>query len=172
MTSWRSSKSGFVLFLPESRPSSTSLAFSGFASDFLALFTGSPSAALAAVDGGQTGGVEDLHAWDDLLLYSPHTKSAKGPDVPAKEQEGTREICDVLPEVSALERPEELTRWPPYWMVVKQFRCGLIEVQCSHQGSLLLLEGYLKKWARHSTDFTARVSSFSLLFQGYFHLQA
>jgi hypothetical protein len=136
----------------------------GFASDLLALFAASPSASPApappAGSGGQTGGAEDPEAWADLLLDSPEARPVKSLSLGGRdrERERDREICDVLPDIGTLERPEELTRRPPYWMVVKQLGAGKVQVQCSHQGSLLVLEGYLKKWARHSTDFTNRVS--------------
>jgi hypothetical protein len=160
VTSWRASKSAFVIGLPKARPSSPSTILAGFASDLLTLFTASPSAKPAQSPALPTaapaaGGSEDAEAWADLLLDSPEAKPVR--------REREREICDVLPDVSVLERPEELTRRPPYYMVVRQVGNGRIEVQCSHQGSLLLLEGYLKKWARHSTDFTNRVSCSSLI---------
>ncbi len=68
------------------------------------------------------------------------------------------EEFDILPEIATLERPEELTKRPPYWLVVRQQGRAMVEVQCSHQGSLVVMEGYLKRWIRHAADLVTRVS--------------
>jgi hypothetical protein len=91
---------------------------------------------------------EDSEAWAELLLDSPDSR----PLVGAKQGD------DILPDIATLERPEELTKRPPYWLVVRQEGKGMVVVQSSHQGSLSVLEGYLKKWVRHSADLVNRVS--------------
>ena len=65
---------------------------------------------------------------------------------------------EPLPEISTLERPEELMIRPPYRLLVRQESKMRIEVQGSHQGSLRVLEGYLRRWVRTSVDFVNRVS--------------
>jgi len=70
---------------------------------------------------------------------------------------------EALPELGALERPEELLRRPPYFVVVRYNGNDHVDVQSSHQGTLMLLESYLTKWVRHSTTQANRVSRTSRL---------
>ncbi len=67
---------------------------------------------------------------------------------------------DPLPEVSTIQRPEELTRKPPYWMVVSQERRQLVVVRCSHAPSLACLDEYLRRWCRGEVSRVNRVRGF------------
>ena len=74
---------------------------------------------------------------------------------------------DFLPEVSTIQRPEELLKRPPYWMVVRQESRTRVTVNGSHAGSLGVLEAYLKRWCRGEVGLVDRVS-FLLVFFSQF----
>ena len=173
-TTWRRSKSHFVVALPKTRPSPQQTVLAGFASDFQALFVVSPSQlpamspplAPAGADSSMStsaGGIDD---WADLSLDSPvarpvgsSSRTAVGKPSPlAAVSNAHVPGDDPLPDIAAIERPEELCARPPYRLIVRQEGSRMVEVQGSHQGSLKVLEGYLKHWVRHSADFTNRVS--------------
>ena len=64
----------------------------------------------------------------------------------------------AIPALDELPRPEMLlAAQTPYHMIVKVVHNGMI-VQCSHQGSLELLAGYLKKYTRDTPDQSVKVS--------------
>lgn len=117
-----------------------------FASDLLALFDPSP---VRTLDSELN---EDPDAWAELSLESPITRA-----VPSLTRKAVLEIVS-FPELASIPRPEELTKQPPYWLIVRQDSSTEVVVQSSHGPSLLLLEEYLKKWCRGDTNRSERVS--------------
>lgn len=64
----------------------------------------------------------------------------------------------VMPALDELPRPEILlAAQTPYHMIVQVVHNGMI-VQCSHQGSLELLAGYLQKYTRDTPNQSVKVS--------------
>ena len=64
----------------------------------------------------------------------------------------------AMPALDELPRPEVLlTTQTPYHMIIKVVHNGMI-VQCSHQGSLELLAGYLQRYTRDAPNQSVKVS--------------
>ena len=64
----------------------------------------------------------------------------------------------AMPTLEELPRPEIiLAAQTPYHMIVKVVHNGII-VQCSHQGSLELLAGYVQKYTRDTPNQAVKVS--------------
>ncbi|KAF4635046.1 hypothetical protein G7Y89_g3042 [Cudoniella acicularis] len=114
ITAWRANKSVFVIALPKSKPQESHTILSGFATDFLGLFTASPSLLPEEPPQG-TAAAEDPEDWAALDLDSPKVVplNQKQQSLSAKVEERD----EMLPVVSTLQRPEELLKRPPYWMV-------------------------------------------------------
>ncbi len=150
-----------MIFLPSSRPQEqTGPLRAGFASDLINL-SPSPSATAqpAAVPASSTA--QDPEDWDALSDATPLTPST-GP-LPSRSILH-HSVADVLPDISTIDRPEELSNRPPYLLIVQQEGPAKVIVQCSHQASLVLLEKYLTKWARTRPDQVNRVSLVQYLF--------
>lgn len=128
----------------------------GFAGDLLTIFSPSPilSAAsrLAAADAEK-----DSDDWADLDLGAAEvqpTLPLRNPHRSDNQPPGE----DRMPEISALPRPEELVRQPPYWMVVSQGGRTRVTVEASHAPSLACLDEYLRRWCRGDVNRVDRVS--------------
>lgn len=121
------------------------------------LFTASPILSSSNAGPGRIPMLDDQEDWADLDLESPHDTR---PSSHSKPQSAKKEdnIIDTIPEISTIPRPEELTKRPPYWILVKQESPTRIVVQGSHTPSLACLEGYLKRWCRGEASRTNRVS--------------
>lgn len=126
----------------------------GFSTDFLNLFQASPILSAAKLSINDTPVLEDPDGWADLEEES-HSHGQAKLHLIVKEDVG-----GPIPEISTLPRPEELTKRPPYWLVVKQEGLGKVVVQGSHTASLTCLEEYLKRWRRGAADRANRVSTF------------
>jgi hypothetical protein len=64
---------------------------------------------------------------------------------------------DALPDISELQRPEELFKNPPYHLIVHHTSYGKeISVQCSHQPSLDLMAEYFKRWVKRNHSQTTK----------------
>jgi hypothetical protein len=112
------------------------------------------------VSRASTSAIDDPDAWAELTLDSPlarpvaSTKAARAAEtMRAVEVPGE----DFLPDIGTLERPEELTQRAPYRLVVRQEGRQRVLVECSHMGTLKVLEGYLGRWVRGNVDFVNRV---------------
>jgi hypothetical protein len=101
---------------------------------------------------------KDPDAWAHLSLDSPETHPIRTPASTVARPNDVGE--DFLPEVSTIQRPEELLKRPPYWMVVRQESRTRVTVNGSHAGSLGVLEAYLKRWCRGEVGLVDRVSTF------------
>jgi len=170
-----------VIALPKSRPSSPQTVLAGFASDLLQLFTQSPSllavnpasgsgSASASISRASTGALDDPDAWAELSLDSPHTRpvtsttshAGRAAEPTATTMHAVHDVLvpvpgdDFLPDISTLERPEELTQRPPYRLIVRQEGRQRVVVESSHMGTLKVLEGYLGRWVRGNVDFVNR----------------
>ena len=102
---------------------------------------------------------EDPEDWADLDLGSPESHTV----IPSRTKQvasGTVDTePDLLPELATIPRPEELTRKPPYWMVVRQEGRTRVVIQGSHAPSLVCLDEYLRRWCRGEVGRVDRVSS-------------
>lgn len=142
------SRSRFDLILPSSRPVRASGLEAIFASAFLELFDETKrkphtTAAVAA----------DEPDWADVSIQSPIIQQLdhRGPS--------EAESAESLPDIATIQRPEELLKKPPYWLIVRQEGQNRILIEASHGPSLSVLEGYLKKWCRGEAGRVDRVSS-------------
>jgi len=107
--------------------------------------------------GLSTQTVEEADDWADLDLGSPESHTV----VPSRQkQEVTKvdSVPDMIPELARIPRPEELTRRPPYWILVRQEGRQRVVVQGSHAPSLACLDEYLKRWCRGEVGRSDRVS--------------
>ncbi|KUJ08126.1 uncharacterized protein LY89DRAFT_789357 [Mollisia scopiformis] len=144
-TAWRANKSVFVIALPKAKPAYLNTILAGFATDLMNLFTASPMISSTNVATKALPVLEDPEDWADLdaELDRNHQTS-----IHANSAARTQDVDEPMPEVSTLMRPEELTKRPPYLIVVKQEGPMKVVVHGSHTPSLACLEGYLKRWCR------------------------
>jgi hypothetical protein len=165
VTVWRANKSVFVIALPKGKIPYESTVLAGFASDLLALFTASPM--MVATDSDNTLGTkiqaaEEVDDWADLDLGSPenHTVVPSRHKLASSGRVDTEQdwIPDLIPDLATIPRPEELTRKPPYWIMVRQESRQIVVIQGSHAPSLACLDEYLKRWCRGEVDRSDRVS--------------
>ncbi|PMD49004.1 hypothetical protein L207DRAFT_560531 [Hyaloscypha variabilis F] len=150
VTTWRANKSVFVIALPKGKIPYESTVLAGFTSDLLTLFTASPI--MAAADskeavGANTQVADEADDWADLDLGSLESHTAV-PSRPKQESIQVDSLPDVIPELARIPRPEELTRKPPYWILVRQEGRQRVVIQGSHAPSLACLDEYLKRWCR------------------------
>jgi hypothetical protein len=161
-TAWSTKKSTFLLLIPKAEPSHASTILAGFASNLLELFTQSPSASpVLSSRAAAIAEDPDHDSWAHLSLDSPQSEPQFAPPrKPASSASplGPNSESDYLPEISAIQRPEEMTKKPPYWLIVRQEGKSRITVEASHGPSLIVLEGWLRKWCRGDTNRMNRVS--------------
>jgi hypothetical protein len=161
VTVWRANKSVFVIALPKGKIPNESTVLAGFASDLLTLFTASPM--MVATDSDNTLGTkiqaaEEADDWADLDLGSPenHTVVPSNHKLASSGRVDTEP--DMIPDLATIPRPEELTRKPPYWIMVRQEGRQRVVIQGSHAPSLACLDEYLKRWCRGEVGRSDRVS--------------
>lgn len=101
---------------------------------------------------------EEADDWADLDLGSPESHTV----VPSRHKQASSGRVDIepdpIPELATIPRPEELTRKPPYWIVVRQESRQRVVIQGSHAPSLACLDEYLKRWCRGEVGRSDRVS--------------
>jgi hypothetical protein len=151
----------FVIALPKGKIPQESTVLAGFTSDLLRLSASSPMLGATELDepaSTSTLAPEDAEDWADLDLGSPESHTV----VPVRQKQtpsGAKDTGpDVIPELARIPRPEELTRSPPYWIVVRQEGRQRVVIQGSHAPSLASLDQYLKRWCRGDTGRSDRVS--------------
>ena len=107
--------------------------------------------------------VEDPE-WADVSMHSPII-----PQVPESQLRTYphEEVANSLPDIAIIERPEELIKKPPYWLIVRQEGRNLVLIEGSHGPSLTVLEAYLKKWCRGEGGRVDRVSPVTLCLQTF-----
>jgi len=118
---------------------------------------------MAAAESHDTAGpstqtAEDADDWADLDLGSPESHAV----IPSRQKQELAKadsLPDVIPELARIPRPEELTRKPPYWILVRQESRQRVVVQGSHAPSLACLDEYLKRWCRGEVGRSDRVST-------------
>jgi hypothetical protein len=103
--------------------------------------------------------MDDQDEWA-VLDRKPASTTANVPQGTASIAErGMTVEYDALPTVSSIERPEELTKRPPYWLNVRQEGTQRVVIKGSHAPSLSLLDEYLKRWCRGNINRVDRVRS-------------
>ena len=138
-----------MILLPAAKPGQASTAQAGFASDLLGLFEAGKKPAF------HSGDAADEPEWADVSMDSPDNRH-----VPIiKAQTSSQEEFDILPDVATIQRPEELTKKPPYWLIVRQEGKNRVVIEGSHGPSLVVLEAYMKKWCRGDAGRVDRVCS-------------
>ncbi|KIM94338.1 hypothetical protein OIDMADRAFT_184416 [Oidiodendron maius Zn] len=123
--------SKFVIVLPPTQRMSASESQSSFASDLLD-YCKVPTTV-----------VSDEPDWADIAADSPHSHA-----ITSGVQKLSVEPAETLPDLATIQRPEVLTKSPPYWLIVRQEGRDRVRVEGSHGPSLGILEAYLKKWSR------------------------
>lgn len=149
----------FVVALPKAKLPYEATINAGFASDLLALFTASPVMLPTAPGNGPSAAGEDTEDWADLDLgsHDSHVITPSRSKQTSANPSGSEP--DFLPELATILRPEELTRQPPYIMVVRQEGRTRVVVQASHAPSLVCLDEYLRRWCRGEVGRVDRVSA-------------
>jgi hypothetical protein len=138
-----------MVLLPAAKPGQASTAQAGFASDLRDLFDAGKKTAF------HSGEAADEPEWADVSMDSPDNRH-----IPIiKAQTSSQEEFDILPDVATIQRPEELTKKPPYWLIVRQEGKSRVVIEGSHAPSLVVLEAYMKKWCRGDTGRVDRVCS-------------
>lgn len=99
----------------------------------------------------------DTEDWADLDLGSPETHATPQLRIDSKPTAVVEGGEDVLPAVSTIQRPEELTRRPPYWLIVRQEGSMRVTVHGSHAPTLACLDEYLRRWCRGDVSRVNRV---------------
>lgn len=128
---------------------------SGFSTDFLNLFTATP---IIGATTTVTPEMDDPEEWA-VLDRKPATSGVSRQQLTAASTEKRiEEGDDPLPTVASIQRPEELMKKPPYWLVVRQEGRQKVVVQGSHAPSLLCLDEYLRRWCRGDVNRADRVS--------------
>jgi hypothetical protein len=145
----------------------------GFASDLLTLFTASPVMLATESDNPASRilpAPEDQEDWADLDLGSSESHTV----IPSRNNQSSPGKVDnepdLLPELATIQRPEELTRRPPYWIVVRQEGRTRVVIQGSHAPSLGCLDEYLRRWCRGEVGRVDRVSTCVFLTVDFFPL--
>ncbi|KAI0880932.1 uncharacterized protein GGS22DRAFT_192769 [Annulohypoxylon maeteangense] len=81
-----------------------------------------------------------LDDWADLSKEDAnHNSTSTGPH---------QHATDTFPDISLLQRPDQLLLKPPYHLAVYNTGRANVEIQCSHSPTLELLADYLKKWCK------------------------
>jgi hypothetical protein len=129
--------------------SSTMIA--GFHSDLLRAFKldqPTPAAAVSAQP-DDTWAEVDAAELDSASVFTPTTTT------PPLHLASRPAPLDSLPNIELIDRPEELTKRPPYHLTVRSNpEDWAINVQGSHEPSLELLADYLKRWAKKDHTLT------------------
>jgi hypothetical protein len=139
-TTFNLHNSKFVIVLPSKQRISASESQSNFASDFLGFFK------------APTTIISDEPEWADISADSPVVHA-----VTAGEQKISLETAENLPDIATIQRPEDLTKNPPYWLIVRQEGRDRVRIEGSHGPSLGVLEAYFKKWSRTEMHLVNRV---------------
>jgi hypothetical protein len=107
-----------------------------------------PSAAAAdpSTAGWVDAGRDDASDFDVASIVTPAATSAAAMGPMAVRSAAP--VNDRLPAVGMIDRPEDFTLRPPYFLFVRSMGDRKLVVQGSHQPSLELLADYLKKWAK------------------------
>lgn len=146
-----------MILLPQARPSSNGTVYAGFATDFASMFT--ESSPVGSQDKKAATSAPAPEDWSILDAAEVGPVASSGGTTRERLHVAEPILQDeALPELAALERPDALMSRPPYRLVVKQDGTARVDVHGSHQGSLMLLESYLKRWVRHSTTLHTKVS--------------
>lgn len=132
--------SKFVIVLPPTQRMSASDSQSSFASDLLD-YCKVPTTV-----------VSDEPDWADIAADSPQSHA-----ITSGVQKLSVEPAETLPDLATIQRPEVLTKSPPYWLIVQQEGRNRVRVEGSHGPSLGILEAYLKKWSRSEVHDVNRV---------------
>jgi len=160
VTEWRKERHVFVIGLPSCPLPYRSEILAGFATDLISLFIGSPILAPAPATNVLSSEVDDPEEWAVLEQKpEPNGRSQSASHYAATMPSKSIDTgADQLPTISSIPRPEELTKRPPYWLVVSQDTRQRITVQASHAPSLACLDEYLTRWCRGNTNRVDRVS--------------
>jgi len=126
-------------------------ALAGFSTDFLNLFNATTLQQASSVPAIISSLPTDPDDWADLDLGSPESQIAPYSDIGTRLNMARTEVEDTMPDISTIQRPEDLTRQPPYRLVVRQEGKMNIIIQGSHAPSLACLDEYLRRWCRGDT---------------------
>lgn len=142
-TSWNKKRGSFCLYVPNTEATSQAGLSGLFDRDLENLFT-------------EEGGADD--EWAHVPEDPPRAAGVSGQATLETELR-----VDRLPALDALARPAELlASTPPYIMIISHLGES-IRVECSHESSLELIAGYLKKWGKPNSNDSQRVRCVTLI---------
>lgn len=128
-----------------------------FSTDLLNLFNPSPMLQASHPTTDPASASNDTEDWADLDLGSMESQITPQPRIETRLKAIPENGEDAMPEVSTIQRPEELTRRPPYWLIVRQEGSTRVTVHGSHAPSLACLDEYLRRWCRGDVSRVNRV---------------
>jgi hypothetical protein len=142
----------FSLVLPKARPCGAQTITAGFNDDFLVWFSEdskvvAPSSANVATD-----------EWAELSVDKAGRVSiGEGRSVAANQESSSTAEPESLPDLNTVERPEYLTKRPPYHLLLHA-SLDRIVLQGSHQGTLEFVADYLGRWGKLRVTDVRKVS--------------
>ncbi|KAH7403680.1 hypothetical protein BKA64DRAFT_458299 [Cadophora sp. MPI-SDFR-AT-0126] len=151
-TVWQKRKCCFIVTLPNGKLPQHHTAMAGFSTDLLNLFNASPTQQASSVPMNMSSLHTDTEDWADLDLGSPESQIAPHAHIETRLNMPRVDVGDKIPDMSTIQRPEDLTRRPPYWLVVRQEGKMSVIVQGSHAPSMACLDEYLRRWCRGDTS--------------------
>ncbi|PVH78323.1 hypothetical protein DL98DRAFT_635759 [Cadophora sp. DSE1049] len=116
-TTWHKRKCCFIIALPNGKLPQHHTAMAGFSTDFLNLFNASPLQQASSVPVNISSLPTDADDWADLDLGSPESQMAPHAHIETRLNMSRVDVEDSMPDISTIQRPEDLTRRPPYWLV-------------------------------------------------------
>ncbi|KAH7329918.1 hypothetical protein BKA65DRAFT_539169 [Rhexocercosporidium sp. MPI-PUGE-AT-0058] len=152
VTVWQKRKSCFIVALPNGKLPQQHTALAGFSTDFINLLKDSPALQASTIPRNISSLPTDTDDWADLDLGSPESQMGPHSQIETRLNMIRDDREDTMPDISNIQRPEDLTRRPPYWLVVRQEGRMNVTVQGSHAPSLACLDEYLRRWCRGDTS--------------------
>ncbi|KAG4443447.1 hypothetical protein IFR05_001126 [Cadophora sp. M221] len=116
-TVWQKRKSCFIVALPNGKLPQQHTALAGFSTDFINLFNASPPMQASGAPVNISALPTETDDWADLDLGSPESQMAPNSHIETRMNMVRVDVEDIMPDISTIQRPEDLTRRPPYWLV-------------------------------------------------------
>jgi hypothetical protein len=128
----------------------------GFHGDLLRAFKPDQPTPLASRDTATTAAQPD-DTWAEVDTVNFDSASVFTPTITDRNIASRPAPLDSLPNLNTIDRPEELTKRPPYYLYVRSSVDDRhIVVHGSHQASLELLAEYLKRWVKKNHKLTTK----------------
>ncbi|KAL5314135.1 hypothetical protein ACEPPN_018559 [Leptodophora sp. 'Broadleaf-Isolate-01'] len=122
-TVWHKRKSCFIVALPNGKLPQQHTALAGFSTDFINLFNASPPMQASGAPANVSSLPTDTDDWADLDLGSPESQMAPHSHIETRLNMVRVDVEDTIPDISTIQRPEELMRRPPYCLQLWRSSC-------------------------------------------------